>query len=93
MRWIVAFITLVLLATVAAAQTETPTPTPTPTDTPAPVVQFTLPAPESTPGQAAAFEYTATVGELHIANLLTALLFSVWGMFLFVVIFPRGGRK
>lgn len=91
MRWLVAFIILVTLATVATAQTETPTPTPT--DTPAPVVQFTLPAPEGTPGQAASFEYTATVGELHIANLLTALLFSVWGMFLFLVIFPRGGRK
>lgn len=38
-----------------------------------------------TNGQQTSVQYTATAADVHIANLLTLLLFSVWGFFLFAV--------
>jgi hypothetical protein len=79
---------------ISAQSTETPiptitlTPTPTNTPTPEPFVYATI-APESTDqieGQMTRFDYTVSVGETHIANLLTMLLYSVWGIFLFVLL-------
>lgn len=34
-------------------------------------------------GQITRFDYSATAGSVHISNLLTLLLFSIWGFFLF----------
>lgn len=95
MRVIVLFVIgAALLSMPTLAQTETPTPTPTSTATPAPYIEFTLSPPDGTPpGQMARLEFTATAGETHIANLVTALLFSLWGMFLYWAIFPRKERK
>jgi hypothetical protein len=92
-RYVVIFSLMVLLAGTSAAQTETPvptathTPTPTLTPTPAPYVYATI-QPEATdePGVMTRFDYTATAGDVHIANLLTAILLSLWAFFLFGVI-------
>lgn len=87
-------IIVVIVASVTSAQTETPTPTSTPTETPTPTPEpfvYATIAPEVTdqPGQMTRFDYVATAGEVHIANLLTAILLSGWGMFLFVVLAKR----
>jgi hypothetical protein len=92
MRIVVIALALLMVVGVAAAQTETFTPTPTATATatasPAPWVEVTIVPPGGTPpGQVVRYEYTLSAGETHIANLLTWLLFSLWGMFLYTVIF------
>lgn len=83
-----------VLVSGAAAQTETPTPTetltPTPTETPTPepwVFATLEPAVTDEPGQMTRFDYVTTAAEVHIANLLTMILVSLWGMFLFQVMF------
>ena len=45
-----------------------------------------------TGGQVTRFDYAANADDVHIANLLTALLVSIWSMFFFVlfVVFVRG---
>jgi hypothetical protein len=64
--------------------TDTPTITNTPTETttpsPEPWVYLTV-----TSGQLTRFDYTASASDVHIGNILTALVFSLWGMFLFAV--------
>ena len=95
MRGIVIAVLTVMLFTadIANAQTDTPvptetfTPTPTLTPTPEPYVHMTVIPPDGTPdGQMTRFDYTATAGDVHIANLLTFLLYSFWAMFLFLVV-------
>lgn len=85
---------LALFSMPAAAQddptptpTETQTPTPTPSPTPEPWVYATL-LPESTEevGQTSRFDYIVTVGDVHIANLLSWQLVSQWMQFLFGVL-------
>lgn len=100
MRVIVACIVVLMFSAVglvSAQDTPTPTDSPTPTATstatvtptvtPEPYVYMTM-QPEATdePGQMTRFDYVVTAGETHIANLMTWLLYSVWGMFLFVVL-------
>ncbi|MCL4251795.1 MAG: hypothetical protein KJ065_26820 [Anaerolineae bacterium] len=105
MRTVVTFVLLLVFASVAAAQ-DTPTPTPTPTETltptptstptPEPFILLTLPPPADggETGQMARVDFTISAGEIHIANLLTWLLYSVWGMFLFavLVLMPRSKK-
>lgn len=95
MRWIVGFILLFIVTSGAVKAQDTATPEPTPTETPLPTftptpepyVYATVMPPEGTPdGQMTRFDYVATAGDVHIANLLTWLLYSVWALFLFVVI-------
>lgn len=80
------------------AQTETPTPMPTytstPTLTPEPYIYATL-LPEATDeaGQMTRFDYVATAGDVHIANLLTAQLFSVWVLIILLVLVLWGRRN
>lgn len=86
---------LLLSAGVVSAQdtptpTETGTPTNTPTNTPTatdvPSLYMTMaPGAGTAIGQMTRFDYTSTAGDVHIANLLTWLLYSLWGMFFFVV--------
>ncbi len=92
MRVLIIVVLVVLVALPAQAQTatptETPTSTPTETFTPTsePFVYMTVAPGEGTPtGQTTRFDYIATAGDVHVANLLTALLYSVWGMFFFGV--------
>ncbi len=63
------------------------------------VAQETPPAPDAagiystlTSGQITRFDYAANTSDVHIANLLTALLASIWSMFFFAlfVVFVRG---
>lgn len=87
-------IIVVIVASVTSAQTETPTPTSTPTETPTPTPEpyvYATMEPEVTdePGQMTRFDYVATAGEVHIANLLTLILISGWGMFLYAVLVRR----
>jgi hypothetical protein len=102
MRVIVVLLFMALLPLSVYAQTDTPTPTPTttPTITPSPTMEpaiyMTLPPLEGTPdGQLTRFDYTLSAGERHIADMLTWLLYSVWGMFLFavLVLFVKERRK
>lgn len=92
MRWMILGLLVVMVSGVTFAQTETPIPTATetatPTNTPTaePFVYSTI-APETTdePGQMTRFDYVITAADVHIANLLTIQLFSLWAMFLFGV--------
>lgn len=90
MRWMILGLLVVMVSGMTFAQTETPIPTETetatPTHTPEPFVYATI-APETTDeqGQMTRFDYVATAGDVHVANLLTMQLFSLWAMFLFVV--------
>jgi hypothetical protein len=43
-------------------------------------------------GQMTRFDYVATAGSVHIANLLTALFFSIWAMFLLGVLVLWSGE-
>lgn len=99
MRLLIIFVLVLMLSNTSRAQTETPTPTltptetltPTPTNTPTPEpwIYITI-APESTDeasGQMTRFDYTATAGDVQIANLLTWILASLWAMFLLFVLF------
>ena len=75
----------------AYAQTYTPTntPTETPTQTPTnpPWVFSTIAPLTGTPeGQLTRFDYVTTSSDVHIANLLTALLYSIWGMFILALL-------
>ena len=89
MRRIITLLLLGLsLASAAHAQTETPVPTPTHTPTAEPYVYATVPPSDGTPpGIMTRFDYIATAGDVHIANLLTLDVLSDWGQFLFSVIF------
>lgn len=75
-RYLVSLLMLALTG-VVSAQTETPTPV---LSVSGPYVFATL-----TGGQMSRFDYVASAGSVHISNLLTALLFSLWGMFLLTV--------
>jgi hypothetical protein len=84
---------LVGVSAVGAQDTATPTftptdtPTPTPTSTDVPFIHVTMIPGDGTPvGQMTRFDFTSTAGDVQIANLLTWLLYSVWGIFLFAVI-------
>lgn len=100
MRWI--FVVFVMIGTFAgvplSAQTDTPTPTETPaptlTPTQEPFVYATIqPQYEGTPGQMSRFDYVTNAGDVQIANLLTWLLYSIWGFFIFaVVVYARRKR-
>lgn len=80
-------------ATPAPTSTPGPSPTPAPTSTPAPTTTpITLiwaldPAKSygDVNGQITSVEYTASAADVHIANLLTFLVVSVWGFFIFAV--------
>jgi hypothetical protein len=91
----VLLIVLLMAVSTARAQTETPTIMPPQTETPAPYSYSTLPPQQGTPpGVMTRFDYTVSVGETHIANLLTWLLYSLWGMFLFLVlVMMRRGKN
>jgi len=71
--------------TTTPTQTDTATPTQTPTPEPY-GYSTTVPITGTPDGQMTRFDYTATAGDVHIANLLTWLVFSLWGMFLFTVL-------
>ncbi len=71
--------------TETATATETPTPTSTPTSEPY-IYATTVPLEGTPDGQMTRFEYTATAGDIQIANLLTWLLYSFWALFLFLVL-------
>ncbi len=92
-RLIALLLCLVLSAAAVSAQTETPEPTAT--YTPAPHVYVTIPPLELTPmGQVARFDYVVSAGDVYTTDLLTAILFSLWGMFIFTVLVKWiGGRK
>lgn len=92
MRWFV-LVVLIVVFNAGGLSAQTATPTPTPTETPAPTptmdvaVYATMPPPDTgTPGQMTRFDYTISAGEAHIANMLTWLLYSIWGMFLFAMV-------
>lgn len=100
MRWMILLLIVLVTTLPTLAQTETPVPTetetPTATSTPTvePYVYMTLPPPEGTTvGIMSRFEYTASAGDVQIANLLTMQLLSTWGMFLFAVLVLTGRRK
>jgi len=66
------------------AQTATPMPTPNY------ALQLTLmPPPGESIGQDAAIDFVVTVGDLGIAVILMALLFTLWAFFLFMVFVER----
>lgn len=44
-------------------------------------------------GQMTRFDYVATAGNVHIANLLLILFFSLWGMFLIYIFVVWQGKK
>lgn len=79
--------TIIPSATPASTTTPQPTPTPQPSATPMSVVFAIDPAKSygSVNGRITSMEYTATAADIHLGNLLTALLYSVWGMFFFAV--------
>jgi len=69
---------LFFVSGIVSAQTETPTPTFT-----IPISPYIFATVET--GQATRFDYVITAGSVHIANLLTLIFASLWGMFLFAV--------
>lgn len=77
--------TIVPTATPASTTTPQPTPTPQPTSTPLQYVWALDPSRRygSVNGQITAFDYSADAAQIHIGNLLTMLLVSLWGMFIF----------
>lgn len=79
--------TVVPTATPASTTTPQPTPTPQPSSTPMSLVWALDPSRSygSSNGQITAFDYAASAADVHLANLLTMLLVSVWGFFLFGV--------
>lgn len=99
MRWMIVVLLVVMVSGLSFAQTDTPVPTatetatPTNTPTPEPFVYATI-APQTTdePGQMTRFDYVATAGDVHVSNILTIQLFSMWAMFLFGV-FVLSRRK
>lgn len=86
---VMVLVVVIVISSPAFAQTETPTATPTVTPSPTgePWLYITMQPASGTPeGQVTRFDYVVTAGDVQIANLLTFLLFSLWGMFLFAVI-------
>ena len=99
MRVLMLMIMIVAIAGQTGAQTETPTstPTPTPTITPTPTpetgIYATIAAPDGTPvGISSRFDIVATAGDVHIANVLTAIFLSMWAFFIYWVWVMRGRR-
>lgn len=73
-----------IFITSVSSMAQTATPTPTPTQTPSPYVYSTLqPEISGGDGQTMRFDYVVSASDVHIANLLTWLLISVWSMFLY----------
>ena len=68
--------------------TDTPTPTETFTPSPAPWVYATVAS-----GQLTRFDYVASASDVHIANILTLIVFSAWAMFFFGVFVLWRTRK
>ncbi|MCU0463211.1 MAG: hypothetical protein MUF38_01435 [Anaerolineae bacterium] len=84
MRWLVLMVVAMVLAVPSAAQT--PTPIPTETLSPYAASVFSTLAPETGgDGQLMRFDYVTSAADVHIANLLTWMLFSGWGIFLYYV--------
>lgn len=84
-------VSLVQAQTDTPVPTDTPTPSETPTETNTPTsepfVHMTMPPDTGTPeGQMTRFDYTSTAGDVQIANLLTLLVYSLWGMFFFGIV-------
>lgn len=79
--------TILPSSTPASTTTPQPTPTPQPTATPMSVVFAIDPEKSygSANGQITSVSYSATAADIHLGNLLTTLLYSVWGMFFFAV--------
>jgi hypothetical protein len=99
MRVLVMIIVIVTIAGLGRAQTETPTlspsatPSVTPTPTPETGIYATIAAPDGTPvGISSRLDIVATAGDVHIANLLTAIFLSMWAMFVYAVWVVRGRR-
>lgn len=83
MRWLVALTWVLVAVGLVSAQTATPEFSE--------IIYATL-----VDGQVTRFEYVATVSDIQIANLLLAIIFSCWGMFIvlmFVVFKPKGKNK
>lgn len=72
---------MLLLSGEVLAQTETPTVS----------SEYVFATVEA--GQMTRFDYVATAGSVHIANLLTLLFFSMWAMFFFGVFVVRRGQQ
>ena len=94
------FVLLFFFAPAHAQDTPTPTATatdvPTTTPTPDTAVYATIaPASTDSPGQATRFDYTITAGEKYIGDVLTWVLYSLWGMFFFglFVLYLRYRRR
>jgi hypothetical protein len=82
MRWLIVGLLVLWLVTGVSAQTATPDPL-------SESIYATL-----TGGQVTRFDYSATAAEVHIANLLTALLVSIWSMFfLGVIVLVQRNRR
>lgn len=79
--------TILPSSTPASTTTPQPTPTPQPTATPMSVVFAIDPEKSygSANGQITSVSYSASAADIHLGNLLTTLLYSVWGMFFFAV--------
>jgi len=75
---VISIVILFVVTGVVSAQTETPTPTFTISTSP-----YIFATVET--GQMTRFDYVITAGSVHIANVLTLIFFSLWGMFLFAV--------
>lgn len=80
MRYAAVLILLLGLATAVSAQTATPGVSES--------IYATL-----TGGQVTRFDYSATVSDVHLANLLTAFLVSIWGMFFVSIWAFRRAKK
>lgn len=79
--------TAVPTSTPASTTTPQPTSTPAPTATPLLYVWAIDPSKRygDSEGQISAFDYSASAADVHLANILTFLVISVWGFFLFSV--------
>ena len=90
MRKVTVLLAILVFSCAAQAQTPTTLSTETPTIAPTvsePSIFMTIVGIDGTPeGQMTRFDYTATAGDVHIANLLTLQLFSLWAGFVFVVV-------
>lgn len=80
---------LLLAAMVIAVPVLAQTPTPT-ADASTRIVMTIEAASQSYP---AAVDLTVTAGEVHIANLLTAILISIWSLILLIVWFLVAVRR
>lgn len=78
---------MMIIAVPVLAQTPTPTST---ADASTRIVMTIEAASQSYP---AAVDLTVTAGEVHIANLLTAILISIWSLILLIVWFVVAVRR